>query len=306
MPSALQSLPGPAKGVFAFLVFGLNTVFWCLLLYAVAALRLLLPFAAAKKALTRAAMAIAENWISVNSWGIDAVGPIGWDVVLPEGLRKGGWYLVGCNHRSLVDIVVLQRVFNRRIPLLKFFLKRELIRVPFLGLAWWALDFPFMKRHTREEMERNPALRGEDLETTRRACERFRWTPVSVINFLEGTRFSEAKRIRKGSPYRHLLPPKAGGVAFALEAMGGMFERFLDVTIAYPRGTPGFWDVLCGRLPLVVVRVESMPVPPEWTGGDYEGDPAFRGAFQAEVRRIWEKKDELIGKLLPGDSRAED
>lgn len=300
----LRVLPGPVKGAFAFALFGLNTVFWCLLLYVVALVRLVLPFASAKKLLTRWAMAIGENWISVNSWGIDAVGPIGWDVVLPDGLRRDGWYLVGCNHRSLVDIVVLQKVFNRRIPLLKFFLKRELIKVPFLGLAWWALDFPFMKRHTREEIERNPALRGEDLETTRRACEKFRWTPVSVINFLEGTRFTEAKRERKRSPYRHLLPPKAGGIAFALAAMGGMFERFLDVTIAYPKGTPGFWDVLCGRLPLVVVRVESMAVPAEWTGGDYEGDEAFRAAFQAEVRRIWEKKDALVGTFLPAEAGA--
>ena len=299
----LTALPGPVKGAFAFLLFGLNTVFWCTLLYVVALVRLVVPGAGAKKGLTRAAMAIGENWVSVNSWGIDAVGPIGWDVVLPEGLRRDGWYLIGCNHLSLVDIAVLQRVFNRRIPLLKFFIKRQLIRVPILGLAWWALDFPFMKRHTREEIERNPALRGEDLATTRRACEKFRWTPVSVMNFLEGTRFTESKRERRKSPYRHLLPPKAGGIAFALAAMGDVFERFLDVTIVYPGGTPGFWDLLCGRMPKVIVRVESIPVPREWTGGDYEGDAAFREAFQAEVRRLWEKKDALVGTLL-GEERA--
>ncbi len=299
----LSALPGPAKGAIAFLIFGVNTVFWCSLLYVVALVRLLVPWAGAKRILTRAAMAIGENWVSVNSWGIDAVGPIGWDVVLPEGLRRDGWYLIGCNHLSLVDIAVLQRVFNRRIPLLKFFIKSQLIRVPILGLAWWALDFPFMKRHTREEIERNPALRGEDLETTRRACEKFRWAPVSVMNFMEGTRFTEAKRQRRKSPYRHLLPPKAGGTAFALAAMGDIFDRFLDVTIFYPHGTPGFWDLLCGRMPKVVVRVESIPVPREWVGGDYEGDAAFREAFQAEVRRIWEKKDTLIGTLL-GEDRA--
>lgn len=296
----LRLLPKPLRGAFAFTLFSVNSVVWCLTLYAVALLRLVLPFARAKKALTRVSMAIAETWICVNSWGIDAVGPIGWDVVLPGGLRADGWYLVGCNHRSLVDIAVLQSVFNRRIPLLKFFLKRELIRVPFLGLAWWALDFPFMKRHSREEIEANPALRGEDLETTRRACEKFRWAPVSVINFLEGTRFTEAKRASKNSPYRHLLPPKAGGIAFALAAMGGMFERFLDVTIVYPAGTPGFWDLLSGNLPKVIVRVESLPVPAEWAGGDYERDRVFRETFQAEVRRLWARKDALIGDLLGG------
>src|SRR3546814_9530339 len=111
--------------------------------------------------------------------------------------------------------------FNRRIPLLKFFLKQELIKVPLLGLAWWALDFPFRKRFTRAEIEANPSLKGKDLETTRKACEKFKEMPTSVMNFFEGTRFTQAKHDQQQSPYEFLLKPKAGGTAFALSAMDG-------------------------------------------------------------------------------------
>ena len=106
-----------------------------------------------------------------------------WDVQGLEGLEPGGWYLVSSNHQSWVDILVLQKIFNRRIPLLKFFLKRELIWVPVIGLAWWALDFPFMRR-------RGGLAGAEDLERARQACRKFSVVPTSVINFLEGTRYT--------------------------------------------------------------------------------------------------------------------
>ena len=155
---------------------------------------------------------------------------------------------------------MLQKIFRGRIPFLKFFLKEELKWVPVIGLAWWALDFPFMKR--------GKAGGRSDLETTRIACEKFRLIPTSVINFVEGTRFTKAKHHRQGSPYRHLLKPRVGGMAVALATMGEDFRALLDVTIAYPRGTPTFWDLLCGRMEEVVVRVKSRPIPPPLAGGE--------------------------------------
>jgi 1-acyl-sn-glycerol-3-phosphate acyltransferase len=227
-----------------------------------------------------------------------------WDVRGLEGLSMEGWYLVSANHRSWVDIVVLQRVFNHRIPFLKFFLKRELIWVPFPGQAWWALDFTFMKRYSKDELARHPEWRGKDLETTRRACERFRLAPISVINFLEGTRFTEAKRAKQGSPYRHLLLPKAGGLAFVLSAMGGSITSFVDVTIAYPGGTPTFWDVISRGLTRIVVRVKHFPIPADLVSGDYLEDAAYRERMQAWVRELWSRKDAELGETLEGAGRA--
>ena len=132
-----------------------------------------------------------------------------------EGLLRDGWYLVIANHQTWVDIVILQAVFNRRIPFLKFFIKQELIWFPLLGIAWWAMDMPFMKRFSPSYLAKNPHMKGKDRETTRRACEKFRDTPTSVLNFIEGTRFSENKRVDRKSPYNHLLQPRAGGLAIA-------------------------------------------------------------------------------------------
>jgi 1-acyl-sn-glycerol-3-phosphate acyltransferase len=192
---------------------------------------------------------------------------------------------------------VLQGVFNRRIPFLKFFLKRQLIWVPVLGFAWWALDFPFMQRRSREYLERHPEARGQDLAVTRRACEHFSRSPTSVMNFVEGTRFTPEKHAAQASPYRHLLKPRAGGTAFVLSAMGDILHRVLDVTIFYPGGAPSLWDMCCGRLRKVVVRVTAQEIP-DWTAqGDYQDDPEFRARFQAWLSETWARKDEQLESL---------
>jgi len=167
-----------------------------------------------------------------------------------------------------------------------------------VGLAWWFLDYPFMKRYARKTIEKHPELRGEDLATTRKACESFRHTPVSILNFLEGSRFTTAKHASQESPYRNLLLPKAGGLAFVLDAMGDSLHSLLDVTIVYPDGTPTLWDFLAGRLDRVVVHVEERTIPQDMLGGDYLGDAAFRERLQEWVRNLWQQKDERITALL--------
>ena len=139
-------------------------------------------------------------------------------------------------------------------------------------------------------------MRGKDLETTRRACERYRHTPVSILNFIEGTRFTPEKHARQGSPYRHLLKPKAGGFAFTLAAMDGRIREILDVTIIYPHRELTFWDYLCGRVEKIMVRVRKIPVPEQFLEGDYENDRDFRDAFQSWVSRLWRGKDDLIAE----------
>jgi hypothetical protein len=50
------------------------------------------------------------------------------------------------------------------------------------------------------------------------------------MNFVEGTRFTPAKHAAQQSPYKHLLKPKAGGLALALHVLGDRFDSLLDVT----------------------------------------------------------------------------
>jgi 1-acyl-sn-glycerol-3-phosphate acyltransferase len=203
------------------------------------------------------------------------------------------------NHQSWVDILVLQKAFNRRIPFLKFFLKQELIWVPFLGLAWWALDFPFMKRHSATYLQKHPQARGEDLDATRKACERFALLPTSVMNFVEGTRYTTAKHKATKSPYRHLLRPRPGGVAFVLSAMGGMLHSVLDVTVAYSESSPTLWDLCCGRLGAVRMHVLRRPIEPWVAQGDYAEDSRLRARFKEWLGELWTEKDARLDTMLP-------
>mgnify|MGYP002624116653 FL=1 len=248
------------------------------------------PPARLRAACDHALNALASRWVLINNGWMAAVGSAPWDVQGVDGLRRRGWYLVSCNHQSWVDILVLQRVFHGRIPFLKFFLKRELIWVPVIGLAWWALDFPFMAR--------GKGARGADLKTTRRACEKFKRIPTSVINFVEGTRFTPAKHAEQRSPYRQLLKPKIGGMGVELATMGEQFDALLDVTIAYPRGIPTFWDLLCGRVGEVIVRVQPRRLAPELLGGDPVTDKAYRRRIGDWVDAQWAEKDAQLAQLL--------
>jgi 1-acyl-sn-glycerol-3-phosphate acyltransferase len=285
------------KGVVTVSAMAVNVVVWVSVLLIVALFKFLLPIPAVRRLLSRVMTALAEGWIGTNNALFRAMGSVPLDTRGLEGLSTGEWYLVVSNHQSWVDILVLQAVFNRRIPFLKFFLKQQLIWVPFLGLAWWALDFPFMRRHSPEYLEKHPEKRGEDLDVTRRACEKFRLIPTSVMNFVEGTRFTERKHAAFKSPYRHLLPPRPGGTSFVLSAMGGMLHSMLDVTIAYTGRTPSFWDLCCGRMGTVTVDIRRRPIDEWMSAGDYAGDPAFRTRFKEWLAGIWTEKDQLLDRL---------
>lgn len=297
----LRWLPPPIKGALFFVFLALNVLFWCVPLLTIALFKLLIPLPAWQRLCTRALIWIAEQWIEGNTWMMRQTQRMNWQVTGLDGLNYDGWYLITANHYSWADIFVLQAVFNRRIPFLKFFLKQELIYIPVMGLAWWALDFPFMKRYSRDYLARNPHKRGEDLETTRRACEKFKHVPVSIINFMEGTRNQPQRHAKQGSPFTYLLKPKAGGIAFVTAAMGEQIKTLLNVTLVYPENdvrSLRFWDFLCGRITRVIVHVEQMEIPPELLAGDYMNDDAFREMFQGWVNELWLEKDRLIGRLL--------
>lgn len=293
----VASLPLFVRLPLALLFVVLNVLVHASVLLMLAAIKALVPVRGFRIAISRVLVLIAEQWIVVNGALFAMFTRTRWRVEGIEGLQRGGWYLVLSNHQSWVDIPVLQKVFNRRIPFLKFFLKQQLVWVPVLGLAWWALDFPFMRRHTKEQLEQHPEWRGKDKQATRMACERFRHLPVSVMNFVEGTRFTAAKHAAQQSPYANLLRPRAGGVAFVLETMGDMLQSIVDVTIVYPGGRPTLIDLLANRVAEICVQVRQLPIAPEFVGRDYENDAEFRGSFQAWISARWAEKDALIAAM---------
>lgn len=286
------------RGLFSSFLFVINTLFWTVILYVFVILKLVIPFKPMRKWCTRVMVRLAELWISGNDLNIAFTQNIHWRIELPQGLSMNKSYLVCANHRSWMDIVILQHVFNRKIPFLRFFLKQELIYVPLLGGAWWALDYPFMKRYSREYLKKHPEKKGEDFRTTLKSVAKFKETHVSILNFLEGTRFTEAKHQRQNSPFRHLLSPKAGGFAFAMETMKDQLNSILDVTIVYPKGAKTLWQAFSGQLDEVVVHVRELPVPHELLTSSYMEDAETRSKIHKWVTDLWTSKDQLIENIL--------
>lgn len=285
-------------GILALLSVTLNTVVCCVPLFFFAMIKLLIPVFSLRCLMTRWIMGIGAYWVDFNATILRAVNNTDWDVRGLEGLSRDRWYLVIANHQTWTDIVVLQSLFSRRIPFLKFFIKQQLVWIPFLGVAWWAMDMPFMKRYSKSHLAKHPKDKGKDLEATRKACEKFRTTPTTVINFIEGTRFTQEKKHRRASQYKHLLPPRAGGIALALTSMGDMFDSIVDVTIVYPSGPTKFWDIFCGNFDRIVIDITKRPVAAWMVDGNYSEDREFRSRFHRWLTGIWEEKDIRIGSLL--------
>jgi len=301
--SAVKAFLKNFRGVVFFAGLTVNTIFWFVPIILLAAVKLVIPIPALRRAITRVLMAIGENWVSINSVIMRFSGKVRIESRGLQGLRQDGWYLVIANHQTWVDIMILQTVFNRRMPFLKFFIKQELIWFPILGIAWWAMDMPFMKRYSPSFIVKNPHMKGKDLETTRRACEKFRDTPTSVLNFIEGTRFSEEKRDTRKSPYEFLLQPRAGGLAIALSSMGELFESVVDVTLTYPVHATSFWDMCCGADVHVIVDVNERKLERWLVDGNYEGDREFRKKLHVWLSEVWIEKDVIIAKTRESHGR---
>ncbi|WP_168416657.1 acyltransferase [Acinetobacter indicus] len=243
---------------------------------------------------------ITNSWLSVNNWLIDHVLPnTHWDISIEDGLELSmqGRYLMTCNHQSWVDTTVNQYFGLTRMPLTRFFTKWELIFIPFVGQAFKILGFPMMKRHTKEQIAKNPALKDRDMLEARKSCEQLLSQPFTLLNYLEGTRFTQEKHDQQQSPYQHLLKPKAGGLALALNILGNGIDALVDMTIVYPDGAPGYGEFWLGEVPRIAVNLRKIDIPDWVLGGDYEEDAAYRERFQDWVHQLWTEKDQLIHEM---------
>lgn len=297
-----KSYRRPALGIIAITACVFNTLFWAMPILLIAVCKLLIPVKGWQKNCTRVLNALAGCWVGVNKVIQRVLLRVKWEVSGLENLPKSAWYLVLANHQSWVDIVVLQTIFHRRIPFLKFFLKKELFWYPVIGLCWWALDFPFIKRYTPKFLAKNPHLKGKDIETTLKACETFSELPVSVMNFVEGTRFTKEKHAALKSPYTNLLRPRAAGIALVISGLSDKLHRIIDVTIVYPGQQKGFWPFVCGEIGEIKVHIESLPVTDDLIG-DYSADRKFRVRFQKWLNRRWLEKDRRMDRM-PGRSEG--
>jgi len=293
----LSFLPKPLVGIIAICLYTLNLSFWFTLLLLTALGKWLIPMAKWRRTWQHLLDKIPPAWVMGNNFIMWLTSRTRFEITGLENLDPNTWYLLLANHQAWSDILVLFRVFAKRVAPVRFFLKEELRWLPFVGQACWILDFPFMKRHSSKALARHPELRLQDIETTRKACAKFKDLPITLINFAEGTRFRSLKHQKQQSPYKHLLKPKAGGIAFTLAAMPEKLQQILDVTIVYAPHRANFWDFCCGKIEKVTLAIRVLPIPGSWRG-DYVEDKVFRQAFQAQINQLWQEKDVEIDELL--------
>jgi 1-acyl-sn-glycerol-3-phosphate acyltransferase len=293
---------GVLRGAIAFVLFGVNTAFWGMAVFLMGLVKLLWPAGRWRKRCVLIMAGLGDAWVVVNRSIWKLLVPTQLEVRGMPELRRDGRYLVIANHQSWTDILVLFVVFNGKSAFIRFFLKHVLLFVPFLGWGCWALEFPFMKRHTREYLARHPEKRNEDFETTRRSCRHYRHVPVTIANFIEGTRFTEKKHRLQASRYRNLLEPRTGGIAFVLASMGEQLDGIFDVTIVFPgrHHDVSFLEFLIGRIPRIVVVIRELPLVPRFNDREVISPGPRRNELKAWVRAIWDEKDLLLDEVKGG------
>lgn len=293
----LRFLPGTLRAIIASLLLVLNTACLAVIILIISIFYFIIPIPKWRLAIKRFLHGFPEIWTDINDFILGLTTKTKWEIHGVENLKKRDWYLIIANHQSWLDILVLQKVFNRKIPSLRYFMKKELLwQLPLAAQACLILDYPFMKRYSKDFLKKHPHLKGKDVETTRKTCEKFKNIPISIINFVEGHRFTQERHERQNSPYKYLLKPKAGGIAFTLGAMGDILNTLLNVTIIYPDKNNSIWDFLCGRVDKIQVYVKAQPIEDSCLG-NYEKDRHFRSEFQKWLNKLWQEKNDLINTV---------
>ena len=284
--------------IFVFL-FVLNTSFHGTLVSLCAPIKFVIPLSGWRRFWGRVSYWISGGFIITNNFLLKVFYHLEWDIEGLVNLRTDGTYLVISNHLSLLDIPVAQGIFLKQIPFLLFFIKQQLLWIPFLGQALWALEYPTMKRYSKETLKSHPELRGKDLETAKLSCEKLRGHPVTILNYAEGTRFTPEKHARTKSSFINLLKPRAGGIHTVLSSLGDEITSILNVTLVYPgHSSPNFSDLLFGRVHKIVVRIESLKLG-EGVVPSLETIRAKGGSLTVRncLNELWKAKDKFISKI---------
>ena len=258
----------------------------------------LIPIESWRIACTKGVDHMVVIWTGMTTGYVKRFCPVEWKVMGTTQFNPQQWYLVIVNHQSWLDILILQNFFHQKIPVLKFFIKAQLKWVPLFGFAWWAMGCPFMKRYSKEYIAQNPHKKGDDIKATQKALKLFKSYPSTLINFIEGTRYTPEKHVHQQSPYLHLLKPRAGGVGQIISAMGQQLQQLIDVTIVYPSPNVTLWDFLCRRIHTISLNVRQLEVPEIFTcSEDALQDSYTQDSFRAWINDQWATKDELITVL---------
>lgn len=298
----LYFLPAPILFVINFVWLCVGTTILAVPVLLMALIKLILPLRPILKLVDVVNQLMFKLFCLNNAFLIRLTNKADWDIQGVENVKVNGSCIIISNHVTWADIVLLCHIYRGRIPITKFFLKQSLIWIPIIGQVCYAVGMPFLRRYTRAQILKNPKLKTKDLDATRKACKSLIHYPSTLVNFVEGTRFTEAKAVAQKTPYRNLMPPKAASLAVALGIIGNKIDCVLNTTLIYPDSKSGsniFFTLLCGRLNKFTARVEviTKETIEQSMVGDYLGDKQFKRAFTNQLRDIWQAKDENISAL---------
>jgi 1-acyl-sn-glycerol-3-phosphate acyltransferase len=294
----LSGLPAFLLMPLSFTLFSLNLAFTGTFLLLGGLIKLIFPIKVIHQAVYKPMHFVYRLWALNNFLIMSLFNKITWTITGDEGLSKDSWYLLIANHQSWLDIFVLSNFARTHIPEPKYFLKDSLKKVPFIGMGCWALDMPFMKRYSKSYLKKHPHLIGTDIETTKRSCLKFKNTPTTIINFVEGTRFTPEKHQAQQNSFSHLLTPKAGGIAFTLATMGEQFDKILNITLVYPHNNGHIMkEMLKGQLKEVIIDIEQI-ADVEQLRGNYQEDIQYKQSFHQWLTQLWQKNDHKITHYL--------
>ncbi|ASG67239.1 acyltransferase [Francisella halioticida] len=255
--------------------------------------KLIIPVKSIRYFCTSAVEYFVSIWVSYAILITKIFSPTEIKLEQSASLDRNSSYLIICNHKSWLDTFILMLAFHKKIAFPKFFMKFQVFFIPILGLIAWALEFPAMKRYSKEYLASNPEKKGEDLNKTFDYCKNLSLRPTAIINFVEGTRFTLEKA--KKSNYKNLLNSKAGGIAVILKSLSERIVGILNTTIVYDNPEQTLWDFMVRKTKKIKVKVDFIPIS-EVPLGDYFNSEKDKKSFQDWLNDVWQKNDKYISK----------
>ena len=218
------------------------------------------------------------------------------EVIYEDTFDRNDWCLGLANHQSWADILLILSASNYMMPNIRFFMKKELSWIPFIYLANKNLNMPFVNRHSKKQITKNPNLRLQDYENTIKSCKRLKRAPSTIFSYAEGTRFTSEKHKDQNSSYKNLLEPKIGGLATALSALPES-KYLIDFTLVYKTDRRSAWAFLKGDMADVKILVKKFKIPESLKNKSYLDDNEYRIEFKNWIEDIWSQKDKSIESL---------
>ncbi|MBK2086064.1 acetyltransferase [Francisella adeliensis] len=291
----LKALKYAYYGLFSIICLLINSAIVFLPVIFFSVLKLIIPIKSVKYHCTTAVQALASFWVSFAILVTELFSPTEIEFEQNAELRRKNSYLIISNHKSWLDTLILILAFHKKIAFPKFFMKFQMFFVPLIGIVCWALEFPAMKRYSKEYIAKHPDKEGKDIEMTKEYCQSLSDRPTTIVNFVEGTRYTDQKA--KKSNYSHLLRPKAGGIAVILKSLSGKMTGILNTTIVYENPNQTLWDFMIRKTKKIKVKVDFIPIA-EVPLGDYFNNANDKKTFQNWLNNLWLKNDKYIDQEL--------